>query len=60
MENIKTLLLTLNPHLKDVKITEEHYDEGGRIKYVFENGEKIITSTNMLIDEIIGLILYKK
>lgn len=36
MENIKTLLLTLNPHLKDVRITEEHYEEDGRIKYVFD------------------------
>jgi hypothetical protein len=59
MENIKTLLLTLNPHLKDVRITEEHYEEDGRIKYVFENGEKIITNTNSLIDEIIGLIIKK-
>jgi hypothetical protein len=57
MENIKALIRLKHPELKDVKIIEEGYFDNGYIEFVFENGRRISTGTNSLIDEILGLIL---
>ena len=57
MENIKKLMLLQHPEFKDVKIIEEDYFEDGRIHIHFENGKKIVTDTNSLINDILGLIL---
>ena len=59
MDNIKTLLTVKRPELQGVRIIEEHYEVDGRIKYVFENGEVVKTSTISLIDEVIGMVLKK-
>jgi hypothetical protein len=57
MENIKKLMILQNPEFKDVKIIEEDYFEDGRIHLHFENGKKLTTNPNSLINDMLGLIL---
>jgi hypothetical protein len=59
MENIKTLIRLKHPELKNVKIIEEEYFDNGYMEFVFENGRRISTGTNSLINDVLGLILKK-